>query len=130
MVQTTPFEDNGEITDKGFVTIYQLDKGCCDDCSISFEYYRQDVYCRNCGSREYKDIIDYYNYMRQDIKEMDSEKSFYFLAFFCYKNDCMFKYKSKKFSRSYKKDPGYQRCLVTVEDIFNTTWFMREKVYN
>ena len=104
---TTPFEYNGDC-DGTFVTIYQLYNGCCYDCSIPREYYIEHVFCYNCGSREYKDIIDYSEYMDDDAEH----------TLFCF-GTCMYMYETKKRNRKYKTSG-----IKSVEGYFNE-WYMQ-----
>ena len=123
----TPFEDNGELdASKRAVKIYKLDKGCCTDCSSNYKCHVDNVRCYYCGSKDYKNIINFAMYL-------DRDKNYNTL--FCYDNwvyldSCFEKYQSKKRKREYaKEDHIYYKFhkAPEVEDVFQE-WFMQKEI--
>ena len=124
MVSHRPFRDNGER--RGYdVKIYQLDKGCCNDCSFYHDLWIGDVRCYYCGSKDYRNIIDFA--MLMDIGKKCK-------TMFCYNDwqsvdSCFHKYQRKKRLREYAKQGYIYKCYKSppVEDVFRE-WFMWKEI--
>ena len=121
MARRVPFGDNGEIDKYGYVVkIYQLNYGSLIESSISHRYYIGDVFCHNCHSKDYKNLINFKNYINE----------FGYGSIFCYDgyfSNCLIEYCSKKRERALKFG-DLHFSLIQVEDIFKE-WFMWSEIY-